>query len=88
MEEALDNIGSTRESFWTESIAVGSKMIIDEIKVKLGHKLQGRDILQAESEYTLREPTGPYSTVFDPQKEFLRPKNAYFWNNYTINSIG
>lgn len=71
VEEALDNIDSARESCWTESIAVGSKMFIDEIKVKLGHKSQDRDILQAESKYTLREPTAPYNTVFEPQKELL-----------------
>ena len=63
------------------------KMFIDETKMKLGHKSQGRDIFQVESKYTLKEPTGPYNTVFDPQKEPLRPKNAYFWDNYSINSI-
>ena len=59
VEEAFDNIGSTRESCWTESIesiTVGSKIFVDETKMKLGHKSQGRDIFQAESEYTLREP--------------------------------
>ena len=39
------------------------KMFIDETKMKLGHKSQGRDIFQVESKYTLREPTGPYNTI-------------------------
>ena len=88
VEESLDNMGSIRESCWTESIAVGSKMFIDETKEKLGHKSQGRNILRAKSKYSLKEPSASYSTVFDPKKELLRSKNAYFWDNYTINSIG
>ncbi|MCK5229428.1 MAG: hypothetical protein KAR13_04130 [Desulfobulbaceae bacterium] len=64
MEKAFDNIGSTRESCWTENITVGSKIFVDETKMKLGHKSQGRDILQAESKYILIESTGPLQYCF------------------------
>ena len=77
---ARDN--NYRQSEWTESIAVGSKGFIEEIKEKLGVHAKGRKIIEkAEGEeFQLREETAFYNAVFDGKKGDIGVKNTYFWD--------
>jgi len=82
VEEAIVNEKAKREPVWSESIAVGGKRFIEEMKEKLGFKSKGRKLVEEDENYTLREPQAPYNTVFDPKMWALRQKNRYNWNIY------
>lgn len=78
-EEALAVSSRTKEPAWSESVAVGSKRFLEEIK----EKLQGnnnRDIVTRGEICTLREPASPYSALFNGKKGILSPQNTYNWN--------
>ncbi len=44
-----------RQNHWTESIAVGSKSFIEEVKKSLGFRARGRSIAGRNDHYELRE---------------------------------
>jgi REP element-mobilizing transposase RayT len=60
IEEAIKKSESVRESKWTQSIAVGDKSFLKQIKDSLGFRAKGRKILEAEDEYHLREGQAVY----------------------------
>jgi hypothetical protein len=70
----------TKEVGWSESIAVGSPAFLEGIKGKL-RKVRNREICSANGISTLREPSSPYSTIFDRKNDVLSFENAYFWND-------
>jgi putative transposase len=72
--------GSGQDSKWTESIAVGSKDFIDNVKAKLGTWGKGRDTRGTDSDYQLREPANSYMHLFEAEKEDIGSENGYFWN--------
>ncbi len=53
-----DNRG--KENKWTQSIAVGSKTFIEEMKESLGFRAKGRKIIRADDTFELREVLMPY----------------------------
>jgi putative transposase len=69
-----------RQSWWTESIAFGSKGFVREMKEKLGAKAMWREIVGANGYYELREPMVPYEADFEPKNDGLRPENSLFWD--------
>jgi len=83
--EILRGGTQTRESKWTEAIAVGSKEFVEATAERLGIRGIGRQISKAKEKggYELREPTTPYSSDFDPRNATLRQENTYFWNEST-----
>lgn len=64
-----------RESKWTQSIAVGSKTFIEQLKESPGFKAKGRKIIGADDSFELREVLRSYGHPDDPDSE-----NAYLWN--------
>ncbi len=80
VEEAVNNGKAIKEPSWSESIAVGSKRFVEEIKEKLGFKAMGRKVVKNKENYTLREPRVHYNTLFTPKMEVLSLKNTYFWD--------
>ncbi|ODS33041.1 MAG: hypothetical protein SCARUB_01803 [Candidatus Scalindua rubra] len=78
-EDIIRNNDCTRESCWTESIAVGSMSFVEETKLKLGYKAQGRKVVECNDKFVLRELTVPYNTHHSPKKGLLRPENSYYW---------
>ena len=60
VEEALTR-EQVRESKWTESVAVGSRDFVEDIKVKLGIRAKGRRVSGIGGESSLREPQVSYS---------------------------
>jgi putative transposase len=55
IEASLQQNKPVRENYWTESIAVGSKAFIEEVKKSLGFKAKGRSIADSNDQYHLRE---------------------------------
>ena len=88
VEEAINNGKAIKEPTWSESIAVGSKEFIEEIKGKLGMKAIGRKVIKNDENYTLKEPQSSYDTLFTPEMAPLSLKNAYFWDVCADISVG
>jgi putative transposase len=81
IEEILKAKNYVRESKWSQSIAVGSKSFIEDIKAKLGIRAKGRQVGESGGSYHLRETQIPYNSDFAPENSDLRAENAYFWND-------
>ena len=88
VDEEIATMNQTRDSKWTESIAVGSERFIDATKNLLGIKEKGRKIIGSGKSYKLREPSAPYGVNFTPENDHLSLQNAYFWADSHWISIG
>ena len=75
VESAIQTCNKGRETKWTQSIAVGSKPFVAEIKEALGFKATGRKIRGADDSFELREALKPYGTKND-----LEHGNTFIWN--------
>ena len=80
--EVLSSGESTRESKWTESVAVGNMQFIGKVRGELGIRAAGRDMIKSGSSYELKEPGVSYSCDFGVKNGALRPENTYFWDLY------
>jgi putative transposase len=65
---------------WSQSIAVGSKNFVEDIKEKLGIRAKGREVAGSKDLYYLREAQAAYNSNFTPENGVLSAKNIYFWN--------
>jgi hypothetical protein len=52
-----------RDDRWSESIAVGSKGFVEQVKDEWGFRAQHRRVLVADGLFTLREPVPAYSDL-------------------------
>lgn len=84
VDEAIKEMDHTRDSKWTESIAVGNERFIAATKELLRIKAKGRKIIGSEKGYELREPAASYSNHFATENGLLRPQNAYYWSDYNV----
>ena len=83
VEYALSAGPLTRQSKWTDSLAVGSQPFVEEVQAKLGIKAAGRTARETNDGYELREPQQlAYSSDLAPKNGLLRHQNTYFWNIY------
>jgi putative transposase len=80
VEEYLGDGAKKRQDEWTGSIAVGGKSFIDDVKVRLGFKAKGRDVLEASEGYQLRESVAVYNALFKAEKDDIGFENTYFWD--------
>lgn len=70
-----------RESSWIESVAVGSRNFVEEIKVHHGVKTIGRKIREEEGTLlALRERSAAYNAHFATEKCSLSHQNTYLWD--------
>jgi len=76
IEDALKKPESVRESKWTQSIAVGDKSFLKQIKDRLGIRAKGRKILNTKDDYHLREKTAVYGNWIDSNTE-----NTFDWKS-------
>jgi putative transposase len=81
VEQNLATRNQSRDSKWTESIAVGSKVFIEATIKKLGFKAKGRKIIGSKKSYELREPAVPYGGDFAFENGPLRLQNTYSWHD-------
>lgn len=65
VEKALALGVQARQSKWTDSVAVGDKGFVENVKVKLGLRAKGRRISGSEDDYTLRETQDDFGGGFD-----------------------
>jgi len=68
---------------WTRLIlfVIGSENFVMNTMEKLGIKVKGREVVEANGRYQLKEPAISYMPIFTPENGDLRPKNAYFWDD-------
>ena len=81
IEQNLATRNQSRDSKWTEAIAVGSRSFIEATIKRLGIKAKGRKIIGGSKSYELREPGVPYGGDFTPENGPLRLQNTYFWDD-------
>lgn len=69
-EDYLNAHMFSRESRWTESIAVGSQNFIELFQAKLRGKIEGRKIIESSGSYELREASIPYISNLPIKNQF------------------
>jgi len=85
----LSNGQNSRQSEWTESIAVGSESFASWIQKKLGIRAKGRTIIETMGDgFQLRESEEAYIDDFAPEMERIGAQNAYYWDTYSNISNG
>lgn len=81
VEVALAGGCVERDGSWTESVAVGNREFVEDIKTRLGIKAIGKKIRGQEgSLLTLREHSAAYNALLGPEKGCLSLQNTYFWD--------
>jgi putative transposase len=80
VEEYLGDGVKMRQEEWTRSIAVGSKLFIDNVKAGLGLRGRGRGVIEASEGYQLRERADRYQAVSGAENDVIGPKNTDLWN--------
>ena len=73
--DALDRDDISREAKWTQSIAVGNKYFVEQVKDKLGFKAIGRKVTGTGDDFELKENVSPYRVNFTSEISTLRPIN-------------
>ena len=70
-----------RQSEWTESIAVGSRVYTEGVQALLGAAAMHRRVAEARARgrFVLCEESGPYMCDSDPGSDALSTGNALFW---------
>ena len=64
---------------WSQSIAVGEKEFITEVKKRLASKALGRKIEPLDDGFQLREEIFSYIADFDAQNRDIAQENTYKW---------
>jgi hypothetical protein len=59
---------------------VGSRPFVEKVKVLLGYRGKGRDIVEGTEGYQVREGPVTYNALFGAEKRDIGPQNAYFWD--------
>lgn len=80
IEQYLGDVDKAREEGWTGSIAVGSRPFVEKVKALLGFRAKGREVIEGNEGFQVREGPGPYNDLFRPEKGDIGPKNTYFWD--------
>lgn len=80
LELKQDESKSKRQSFWSESVAVGDECFIKTIQQDLSGKIPGRSIVSVNGTTLLQEPQSSYSTLLGGQKDLLSTENSYLLN--------
>jgi hypothetical protein len=70
-----------RENCWTESIAVGSKGFVEEIRIKQGIFSKGKRASEKPDGFcVLKEDSAPYNADLATKNEALSAENAFVWD--------
>jgi hypothetical protein len=59
---------------------VGSRAFVERVKALLDFRAKGRDIVEGDKGYQVREGLANYNALFGAEKRHIGPQNAYFWN--------
>lgn len=85
VEDSINDSCSSREPYWTESIAVGSSQFVENTKVKLGLKARGRKVFENNDVFELREAIVPYNAHLHAENDLLSYENMYYWKGNITN---
>lgn len=80
MKGALSAEHRSRQSKWTESVAVGGKEFVERTKERLAYRAKGRKVIKMDEDYQLREQQEPYIANLGHKKVPLNGDNSYYWN--------
>jgi len=72
IDKKIESEELTRESKWTESLAVGSKTFVESIDARLEYKARGRKMIEHKGFFELREHRMPYSYDLALKKRSVR----------------
>jgi putative transposase len=75
VNSAMQAENRSKESKWTQSIAVGSKTFIEKMKEDLGFRAKGRKINYADDTFELREVLTPYGKTNSQESV-----NIFLWD--------
>ena len=87
VSESLANEKNSRQTQWTESIAVGNSSFIETIKKQLGILAGGRKVLEKDGGFQLREEVETYIAHSDTKMDDIDPKNSYIWDDNAYKSV-
>ena len=87
VEEALRIKERIREGRWSESVAVGTSLFVEQVKIDLGARGLGRKIISNANGHELRESQVSYDGHLGGEKRQLRYKNSLLWQIYDVNAI-
>ncbi len=79
IDSDLENSQLTREASWSESIAVGHKLFVENVQSALCIHGQHRAVELEDEKYALKEVESAYTALFGPEKTSLSPDNTYLW---------
>ncbi len=77
---ALETEKIKKEAFWSQSIAVGEELFVNQIKKGLRSKASGRKKYPLDDGYYLREETVSYINDYDTKNSEIGLENDYEWN--------
>jgi putative transposase len=80
VEDYLADGARNRQGEWTDSIAVGSKSFIENVRARLGFRAKGRGVIEGGEGYQLRESSARYKALFEVESEDIGLENTYFWD--------
>ena len=86
LEENLQPNKPQRQRHWTESIAVGSKSFIEEVKKSLGFRARGRSMAGSNDHFELREETSNFGNTSLPGSDLSKrsdsdANNTFVWSD-------
>jgi putative transposase len=87
VEESLERQDCERQPRWTESIAVGMEVFVENTKEKLGIKAVGRKVIGSDGTCELREPEASYDPLFALENSNLSSQSTYYWEVFILISI-
>jgi putative transposase len=79
VEEYLGDGERIRQEEWSSSIAVGSRAFVENVKYLLGFLAKGRDVIEVNDGYQLREKFVPYGAPFGGENNNIGLENTYYW---------
>ena len=57
-----------------------SRSFVENVKALLRFRAKGREVIEGDEGYQVREGPAPYNVLFGAEKEDIGPKNTYFWD--------
>lgn len=78
VDNELLNNATSRQGFWSESVAVGNENFIHDIQQNLAGRIPGRSIVSESDTHMLKESQISYSTLYDTEKDILSHGNSYY----------
>jgi putative transposase len=80
VEKYIGDDERARREEWTDSIAVGSVPFVEKVKILLGFRAKGREVIEGSEAFQLREEAADYRALFEAGNDYIGPENTFFWD--------